>query len=90
MALMHEEQKIKPRIPKHNAAPVEITRPGQINNGNIEILEDDSTIADRVQTDEVWINGKRYRIPERIIKLDFWNKLNNVQPPPPCVLLVLS
>ena len=26
MALMHEEQKIKPRIPKHNAAPVEITR----------------------------------------------------------------
>ena len=83
MALMHEEQKIKPRIPKHNAAPVEITRPGMANNGNVEIIEDDSTLADRVQTDEVWINGKRYRIPERIIKLDFWNKLNNVQPPSP-------
>ena len=83
MALMHEEQKIKPRIPKHNAAPVEITRPGMTNNGNVEIIEDDSTLADRVQTDEVWINGKRYRIPERIIKLDFWNKLNNVQPPSP-------
>ncbi|KZV60897.1 hypothetical protein PENSPDRAFT_321742 [Peniophora sp. CONT] len=75
--------KIKPRIPKASAAPVEITRTGQTNNGNIEVIEEDSIMADRVQTDEVWINGKRYRIPERIIKLDFWNRLNNVQPPPP-------
>ena len=26
--------------------------------------------------DEVLINGRRYRVPEKIIVLDFWNKLN--------------
>lgn len=26
--------------------------------------------------DEVLINGRRYRVPERVIVLDFWNKLN--------------
>ncbi len=26
--------------------------------------------------DEVLINGRRYRVPEKVIILDFWNKLN--------------
>ena len=26
--------------------------------------------------DEVLINGRRYRVPEKVIVLDFWNKLN--------------
>ena len=25
--------------------------------------------------DEVLINGRRYRVPERVIMLDFWNKV---------------
>jgi len=31
-----------------------------------------------VAVDEVLINGRRYRVPEKIIVLDFWNKLNKV------------
>ena len=72
----------KRRIPKHNAPPIEITKPRQFNNGNIEIthfelnrpLED----ADKIAVDEVLINGRRYRVPERVVILDFWNKLNGV------------
>ncbi|KAL0578257.1 hypothetical protein V5O48_003752 [Marasmius crinis-equi] len=70
----------KRRIPKQNATPVEISKPSQWNNGNIEILESDiSPPVDtqrKVAVDEVLINGRRYRVPERIILLDFWNKLN--------------
>ena len=25
--------------------------------------------------DEIFINGRRYRVPERVIILDFWSKL---------------
>lgn len=31
---------------------------------------------DKVAVDEVLINGRRYRVPEKVIVLDFWNKLN--------------
>ncbi|KAF9264939.1 hypothetical protein L218DRAFT_215094 [Marasmius fiardii PR-910] len=78
----HAEQTIpmKRRIPKQNAAPIEITKPSQWNNGNIEVLESDiSPVVNtqrKVEVDEVLINGRRYRVPERIILLDFWNKLN--------------
>jgi len=29
----------------------------------------------RIPADEVLINGRRYRVPEKVILLDFWNKL---------------
>lgn len=32
--------------------------------------------VDKVFVDEVLINGRRYRVPERVVILDFWNKLN--------------
>jgi hypothetical protein len=54
-----------------------------LNNGNIEVLESgDASYKDKVLVDEVFINGRKYRVPERIIKLDFWNKLNNIVPEP--------
>lgn len=28
--------------------------------------------------DEVFINGRRYRVPERVIVLDFWDKVSKV------------
>lgn len=31
--------------------------------------------AARIPADEVLINGRRYRVPEKVILLDFWNKL---------------
>jgi hypothetical protein len=70
----------KHRIPKQNATPIEISKPGQYNNGNIEVVETQSVrpinVQPKVTVDEVLINGRRYRVPERIILLDFWNKIS--------------
>ncbi|KAI0029722.1 hypothetical protein K488DRAFT_55735 [Vararia minispora EC-137] len=75
--------RIKPRIPKQNATIMDITRPGVPNNGNIEVLESgDTSYNSKMLVDEVFINGRKYRVPERVIKLDFWNRLNNIEPDP--------
>ena len=56
--------------------PIEITKSGQTNNGSVEISELEALSAfDKVPVDEVFINGRRYRVPERIIKLDFWSRV---------------
>ncbi|KAF9070348.1 hypothetical protein BDP27DRAFT_622160 [Rhodocollybia butyracea] len=79
----HAEQIITPkhRIPKTNPAPIEITKPGHYNNGNVEIVETQPirpiTMQPKVTVDEVLINGRRYRVPERVILLDFWNKIRS-------------
>lgn len=69
----------KRRIPKQHNTPIEITRPNQKNNGNVEIIQSETPAAAKIATDDVTINGRRYRIPERIITLDFWSKLSRVQ-----------
>ena len=54
-------------------------KPRQYNNGNIEVIHPELSAAapnPRIAVDEVLINGRRYRIPEKIIVLDFWSKLN--------------
>ncbi|KAJ7582494.1 hypothetical protein C8J56DRAFT_864487 [Mycena floridula] len=79
----HSEQilHVKRRIPKTHVAPIEVTKPKQFNNGNIDVINnDDEPVkkkprAPKVAVDEVLINGRRYRVPERVILLDFWNKL---------------
>jgi hypothetical protein len=71
------KKRIKHRISRQNPVVIDIDRPGQINNGNIEILDTGtSSTVDKVAVDEVFINGKRYRVPERVIKLDFWDKVH--------------
>lgn len=77
----HAEQVIplKRRIPKHNAPPIDITGPNQFNNGNIEVIQPETmpnNTQAKVAVDEVLINGRRYRVPERVIVLDFWNRIN--------------
>lgn len=71
-------QQPKRRIPKANAATLEITRPHQPNNGNIEIIQPETPVAapSKIAVDEVLINGRRYRVPEKIVTLDFWNKIS--------------
>ncbi|QRW15926.1 kinesin-like protein 6 [Rhizoctonia solani] len=59
---------------------VTITKPGQRNNGNVEVIMDSEPVqlnsqAMRVAYEEVKINGQRYRVPEETILLDFWNKV---------------
>ncbi|KAH9981454.1 hypothetical protein BGW80DRAFT_1270329 [Lactifluus volemus] len=74
--------RIKHRIPRQNPVVIDIERPGRVNNGNIEILDTGtSSPLDKVAVDEVFINGKRYRIPERVIKLDFWDKVHSSHGP---------
>lgn len=79
-------QPIRRRIPKSNPYPtIDIDRPGQFNNGNIDIIPSESATPvqqpNRMATDEVLINGRRYRVPERTIILDFWSKLNKSNGP---------
>lgn len=73
----------KRRIPKQNAPPIEITKPKQFNNGNIEVTQPQtvSGVQSKVAVDEVLINGRRYRVPERVIKLDFWSKISSDRNP---------
>ncbi|KAI0688764.1 hypothetical protein BC835DRAFT_1371433 [Cytidiella melzeri] len=74
----HLEQVLptKRRLPKSNAPPIEITKPNQVNNGNIEVIQPENSAAPcpRLAIDEILINGRRYRVPERVITMDFWNK----------------
>ncbi|KAF9532372.1 hypothetical protein CPB83DRAFT_891105 [Crepidotus variabilis] len=70
---------LKRRIPKLHANPIEITKPRQFNNGNIDVIHPQYLSAvpgSSMNVDEVLINGRRYRVPEKIIVLDFWNRLN--------------
>ncbi|KAM5535620.1 hypothetical protein V8D89_010787 [Ganoderma adspersum] len=68
----HAEGTLQPprRIPRANVTPIDVIKPRQWNNGNIEIVQ-----VETVNVDEVLINGRRYRVPERIITLDFWDKI---------------
>ena len=71
--------KPKRRIPKHVPPVTDITGRNRPNNGNIEIIPADSSAgkAKKMSVDEVHINGRRYRVPERVIVLDFWDKLGH-------------
>ncbi|KAG9103053.1 hypothetical protein FRC06_000339 [Ceratobasidium sp. 370] len=69
----------KIRIPKTGSRVVTITKPGQRNNGNIEVIMDSEPVqlipqVMRAAYEEVRINGQRYRVPEQTIVLDFWKK----------------
>lgn len=80
MCSNHADQVLQPkrRIPKQSATPVDITKPNQWNNGNIEVIHSQpAPITEKLALDEVLINGRRYRVPERIIMLDFWNKISD-------------
>ncbi|KIK91128.1 hypothetical protein PAXRUDRAFT_831105 [Paxillus rubicundulus Ve08.2h10] len=75
----HADQVLQPkrRIPKQNVTPIDITKPKQYNNGNIEIIHPQTAaMAEKLVLDEVLINGRQYRVPERVIMLDFWSKIS--------------
>ncbi|KAL1691417.1 hypothetical protein GGG16DRAFT_124900 [Schizophyllum commune] len=75
----HADRIVRPknRIPK-DAKDEEILHTGQFNNGNIEIVpmeRNTSQQSNKMDVDELTINGRRYRVPEKVIVLDFWNKV---------------
>ncbi|KAF8502553.1 hypothetical protein BU17DRAFT_58719 [Hysterangium stoloniferum] len=76
----------KRRIPKQVPPVTDITTRNRPNNGNIEIIPADNSIEKSIKmnVDEVHINGRRYRVPERVVVLDFWDKIgrgHRLQPP---------
>ncbi|EJD05666.1 uncharacterized protein FOMMEDRAFT_145119 [Fomitiporia mediterranea MF3/22] len=67
----------KMRTPRTSGPPIDITETRQRNNGNIEVINSDipQRVEEKMAVDEVLINGRKYRVPERIIMLDFWSKV---------------
>lgn len=59
-----------------NPKIVEVKTRGARNNGIIEIIPSAEDMASAQSTlyDEIWINAKKYMIPERTIRLDFLDK----------------
>jgi hypothetical protein len=54
-----------------------ITKRNEFNNGNIDVTHAHAAPAhqNHVAADELLINGRRYKVPERVIVLDFWDKV---------------
>ncbi|KAG1769455.1 hypothetical protein EV702DRAFT_698614 [Suillus placidus] len=78
----HADHALQPkrRVPKQNPPMIDITKPRQFNNGNIDIIHPQGTsMAEKLVLDEILINGRRYRVPEKVIMLDFWNKISKDQ-----------
>lgn len=78
----HVDHALQPkrRVPKQTPPMIDITKPRQFNNGNIDIVHPQGTsIAEKLILDEILINGRRYRVPEKVIMLDFWNKISKDQ-----------
>jgi hypothetical protein len=56
----------------------EIRKIGSRNTGLIEIIpSNDVHSRNTVAVDEVLINSRVYRVPERVIILDFWGSVRN-------------
>jgi hypothetical protein len=50
---------------------------GKPNSGNIIILPERK--SDPVPCEDLIINKRKYRVPEKLIRLDFWNKLHRIK-----------
>ncbi|EGN96125.1 hypothetical protein SERLA73DRAFT_170540 [Serpula lacrymans var. lacrymans S7.3] len=80
----HTDQVLHPkrRTPKQNVTTIDIAKPNQFNNGNIDIVHPQATpVIPKLVMDEVLINGRLYKVPEKVIMLDFWNKVSKDRHP---------
>jgi hypothetical protein len=53
---------------------VDVSSAGESNNGNITVVPDEP-VRPVMEYEDLIINRKKFRVPEKIIKLDFWSKL---------------
>jgi len=53
---------------------VDVGQKGTPNNGNITIVPDENA-KQMFDFEDMIINKRKYRVPEKIIRLDFWDKL---------------
>jgi len=63
------------RTVRNGIETVDVTKAGQHNNGNVVVVPDEEPRTD-IPTEDMVINNRRYRVPEQVIKLDFWNKIH--------------
>lgn len=61
------------RTTRNQLETVDVDGPGQRNNGNILVLPEEE--RERLVYEDMIINKRKYRVPERVIRLDFWEKL---------------
>lgn len=59
---------------RNHLETVDVDSEGMPNNGNITVISDDEE-RPPIEYEDLIINRKRYRVPERVIRLDFWEKL---------------
>ncbi|KAJ9121716.1 hypothetical protein QFC22_002336 [Naganishia vaughanmartiniae] len=64
----------KKRTLKNGIEVITVNQPGQPNNGLIDVIDEEAERR-RIAYQNMFINGKRYKVPEKIIQLDFWSKL---------------
>jgi PHD-finger len=62
------------RVPR-NQDVVVVTEEMTANNGDIEVLPKPRSPLSEVDYDELYMNGLRYQVPEDILVLDFWGRL---------------
>jgi hypothetical protein len=53
---------------------IDVTSEGIANNGNITIVPDEP-VRPLLEYEDLFINRKKFWVPEKVIKLDFWAKL---------------
>ena len=53
---------------------IDVESQGESNNGNIIVIPDEEA-RPLIECEDMIINRRKYRVPEKIIRLDFWEKL---------------
>ncbi|EJT96841.1 hypothetical protein DACRYDRAFT_119885 [Dacryopinax primogenitus] len=69
------------RIPAKGVKTVDVNQRNKPNNGIIDVIFPEEDLSS-MKVENVVINGKRYRIPEKTIILDFWDALQGKRPEP--------
>ncbi|WWC90591.1 uncharacterized protein L201_005527 [Kwoniella dendrophila CBS 6074] len=77
----HAEQALPhKRTLRSNLETIDIESRNQPNNGNITIIPEPETPTLKgpaLDYEDLIINRKKFRVPEKIIRLDFWEKVKN-------------
>lgn len=67
-------RQVRRRTIRNNLETVDVESRGERNNGNILVVPDEEA-RPVIEFEDLIINKKRYRVPEKVIRLDFWEKL---------------
>nr|XP_019011568.1 uncharacterized protein I206_03668 [Kwoniella pini CBS 10737]OCF50349.1 hypothetical protein I206_03668 [Kwoniella pini CBS 10737] len=75
----HAEQALpRRRTVRNDIETIDVDSRNQPNNGNIVIVpEPEPPKGPQLDYEDMIINRKKFRVPEKIIKLDFWEKCKN-------------